>query len=267
MACSSTVALVMATDSPSLRAFTAQLGDTYLIAQVVVSRRGAGYELRHRSDGDRPAEQLRAVAQNDLRGLAQTTASGAFRPLKSAPNLVTGWRAQAKDDAELGWALNQLYPGAVADWHAAQQPEPPITHFRQFTSRQTGMYRITARLSDAQAAAVIRACCPPRFCLKRRLWTAGTEPSDEPAGKSLIPCLEPCAVFLEFARKIARIEQEKPVTTTAGRSELETILAALAAAMGEPAPPPPREADFSAASNPRRVAWVQERMRLLAERK
>jgi hypothetical protein len=103
-------------------------------------------------------------------------------------------------------ALNGLYPGALADWFAAQAPNPPVTNYRDCTARQSGMYRITAKLGDTQAAAVIGHTCDAAHCLKRRWWTvAGTEP-DQAGLKSIIPCLEPCAVLLEQARKAAREE-------------------------------------------------------------
>ena len=120
------------------------------------------------------------------------------------PNLRAGWLCRAASDAELEAALDQLYPGAIADWFAAHQPLPPVTHYRDFTARQSGMYRITTMLADAQAAQVTRVCCDARHCLKRRLWTAPGLAPDAADAKSLIPCLEPCAVMLEFARKAVR---------------------------------------------------------------
>ena len=168
-----------------------------------------GFELRHVADRECDPATLRLLGENDIRPLAQFTARGVFRPLKSAPNLQRGWRATARDVETLGAALNQLYPGAVADWFAAQAPLPPVTSYREFAGRQTGMYRITTRLDDAAAGAVIRACCHKDFCLKRRLWTVDGLPPDAPAAKSALPCLEPCAILLESARKTARAGQDE----------------------------------------------------------
>jgi hypothetical protein len=122
------------------------------------------------------------------------------------------------------------------------------------------MYRITTMLSDPQAAQVIRACCDARFCLKRRLWSVnGLEP-DAPDAKSLIPCLEPCAVMLEFARKAVRIEQEEGrPTLTLAPSEVASLLAALDAAVASPAAGQ-READLAAADNPRRLKLLREKL-------
>ncbi len=245
---------------PALAAFVAQLGDEFLFAQVLVRRSGGGFDLRHTDDAAAPAESLRLVAVDALRELALTTESGAFRPLKSAPTLRRGWRAKAADAHLLEEALNHLYPGGLADWFAALGENPGATHYREFTARQTGMYRITATLNDAQAASTIRACCDARFCLKRRLWTvAGLEP-DAASTPSVVPCLEPCAVFLEFARKAARLEQEDRIAVSMGAGELETLLEALEAGAAA-ADASRREADFGDAANPRRMQLLWEKLR------
>jgi hypothetical protein len=185
-----------------------------------------------------------------MRDLAQFTAQGAFRPLKSAPTLRSGWRVVLADEAALSLALNQLYPGAVADWHAAQSPNPPTTSYRAFTGRQTGMYRITTMLDDAMAGAVIRACCHTDFCLKRRLWSVDGLPPDPVSQKSAIPCLEPCAILLEFARKIVRVEQDQrtpSLTPAEAEAELNKPDPAIA------------ESDFDNPRNPRRLRFVLEK--------
>jgi hypothetical protein len=196
-------------ENPALAAFVAGLEAESVFGQVWIRRMQRGYELRHVADRQCDAASLRLLEEKDIRPLAQFTAASAFRPLKSAPDLQRGWRAEARDAQALGAALNQLYPGAVADWFAARAASPPVTSYRQFTSRQTGMYRITTRLNDAAAAAVIGACCHKDFCLKRRLWSVEGLPPDAPAEKSALPCLEPCAILLESARKAARAELDK----------------------------------------------------------
>ncbi len=196
-------------ENPALKAFVAQMGDEFVLAQVLIRRAGVGYELRHVEDGEVAAESLRLAGLNEARALAQFTKEGEFRPLKAAPNLQRGWRMQTANDEELELALSQLYPGAVADWFAARSANPPVTNYREFTNRQSGMYRITTMLSDAEAARVISAGCARGLCLKRRLWTvAGLEP-DGAVEKSVIPCLEPCAVLLEMARKAVRAGQQE----------------------------------------------------------
>jgi hypothetical protein len=247
-------------ENPALKRFVAQLGDGLLLAQVLIRRTGSGtYTLRHVADEARAEESLRLIQPTEARALAQSTEAGAFRPLKSAPNLQTGWRMAVANAAELETVLNQLYPGAIADWYAAEQANPPVTHFREFTERQSGMYRITAMLSDAQAAPVIRAGCAKQFCLKRRLWTVAGLSPDGAGEKSLIPCLEPCAILMEFARKAMRIEQAEKIRLELAPDEAETLQAALTIVLAQPQGAV-REGDVSAAENPRRLQLVLEKL-------
>jgi hypothetical protein len=254
---------VTAVANPALKAFIAQLGDELLFAQVVIRRAERGYELCHEADRQRAPNELRLTPVSELRALALHTAAGAFRPLKSAPNLRAGWRVAAQNDEELEAVFHQLYPSAIADWFAAQQQPAPVTHYREFTNRQTGMYRVTTMLTDEQAAQVTRACCHRRICLKRRLWTVGQLPPDAASEKSLIPCLEPCAILLEFARKALRLEQENETPPTTSPGSLEALEAAMETALKAPGSDQ-READFNSPNNPRRLQLAIEKLNLLA---
>jgi len=229
--------------NPDLSAFLAAFDAEIGLGQVLIRRQERGFELRHAADRAAEIQTLQSLDGGELRTWAQSAANGAFRPLKSAPNLRPGWRAVAANGESLGLLLNHLYPGAVADWFAAQSSHPPITSYRDFTARQTGMYRITTMLTDAVAGAAIRACCHADFCLKRRRWSVEGLAPDAPGQKSLIPCLEPCALLLEFARKVARLEQNP-------------------AAQGDVPPSGAAESDFDAPNNPRRMRFVLEKQAL-----
>ncbi len=224
------------------------MGSELTLAQVLIRRVERDFELRHVEDRETAPEKLRLVAEHEVRALAQFTATGAFRPLKSAPNLQTGWRLIISDPAKLEFVINQFYPGAIADWFAVRSANAVPTHYREFTDRQTGMYRITAMLTDEQAAPVIRACCHRKFCLKQRLWTVNGLVPDSLEGKSLIPCLEPCAVLLEFARKAMRLvqQEEKGEPVNLETPEMSEI----------------READFENPKNPRRLQLVLEKQKM-----
>jgi hypothetical protein len=196
-------------ENPALKAFAAQMGSELTLAQVLILRHGAGFELRHIDDRDVPADSLRQLSLPEMRQWAQYNDAGEFRPLKSAPDLRRGWKLSLANDAELETALNHLYPGALADWFAAQASNPPVTNYREYTGRQSGMYRIITMLTDVQVGKVISATCYKSHCLKRRLWTVAGTRVDSPGAKSLIPCLEPCAVFMESARKTRRASQQE----------------------------------------------------------
>ena len=84
---------------------------------------------------------------------------------------------------------------------------------------------------------------------------------DESTAKSVIPCLEPCALLLEFARKAQRIEQSEPVTLPG--EDLKALLIILQTA-SEKLSHGGREADFSTPLNPRRMALLQQKLETLA---
>ena len=90
---------------------------------------------------------------------------------------------------------------------------------------------------------------------------AGLAP-DAPAEKSLIPCLEPCALLLEFARAAMRNEQADKLPLPLSPQEAATLRAALEALAGAPQRRS-READFGAADNPRRAQLLLEKLRPL----
>ena len=250
---------MVALANPALEKFVAQIGSELILAQVLIMRKDRHYELRHLTDRSAAEDALRLVPLSDLRALAQFTAGGSFRPLKSAPNLQRGWRALLANDDQLETALHHLYPAAIPDWFATQAEPVPMTHFREFTNRQTGMYRITTLLSDEQAAHVIRAGCHKHFCLKCRLWTVEGLNPDLPAEKSLIPCLEPCALLLEFARSAMRVQQADKLDLNLTRAEAASIRAGLEALLEQPEAGE-READFASPANRRRIQWLLEKM-------
>lgn len=242
-----------------MTAFVSEFGDGGVFGLIALRRDGGGWELRHADDREAGAGTLRRIDLAAARELAQFTAQGAFRPLKSAPNLARGWRLPVTTIEELGEALERLHPGAVADWFAVLRGAATPTGYREFTTRQSGMYRITTFLDDAQAAEVVRACCHGSLCVKRRLWSAGATGPDDAESKSAIPCLEPCAMLLEFARTIARLTKDDAVPLPAEGAEAAAMLRETEAALARPVGAV-READFGVAENPRRLRWLREKL-------
>jgi len=240
--------------NPAFLDFVRLIRPELVFGEILIRRKGNSFDLCHWLDRD--VESLKQLQPDQVRALVQHTASGAFRPLKSAPNLQRGWRLSLADEPALEFVLNQFYPGAIADWHAAQSPPPPITNYRPFTERQTGMYRVTAMLEDEIARPMIRACCHKKFCLKQRLWSVDGLAPDPAPEKSLIPCLEPCAILLEFARKVFRITQEE--TQPPAPTEIEKRVAVAQTALASP-DPAVRECGFDESNNPRRLQFVLEK--------
>jgi hypothetical protein len=165
--------------------------------------------------------------------------------LKSAPNLRPGWRAAAMDGEALDLlaALRLSWRGRGLVCRAIGST---AGHFLSgFTARQTGMYRITTMLdSDQIAGAAIRACCACRFLPQAAAVDGGRFGAGRARSKSIIPCLEPCALMLEFARKVARLEQN---ATPSIRGAQASDAA---------------EGDFDAPNNPRRLRFNLEKQAL-----
>lgn len=250
--------MVSAVPNPALEAFVAQLAPEFPFAEVLVRRVGDQFRLTHIRDRDSSA--LQSISREKMRELGQFTISGKFRPLRSAPNLQHGWEFTARNASELQFALENLYPGSIADWFAVRQERPPVTHYRDYTARQTGMYRVTTLLNDEQVANLARAGCHSRFCLKQRLWTVKGLGPDSVEEKSAIPCLEPCAVLLEFARTGARLEQREKQSLTLSADEWATCAKALERMAGE-SREDLREADFASPENPRRAQLLLEKIK------
>lgn len=253
--------MVHTRSSPAIDAFLAKMPETFEFVQVLITRRTPDFELRHVQDRTATDPNLELYQVEDLREIANHTEAGEFRPLKPTPNLRAGWRVLAGNAEQLERGLSMLYPGALADWYVTQAGNPPITSYRDFVNRQTGMYRIAQMLSDEQVTDVVMAGCHQHFCLKQRLWTGGQAKADGSTDKSVIPCLEPCAILLEFARKSMRLEQEEKVKVELAPGDVTTMLEAvnnsLTGALEDG-----READFGSARNPRRMM----RLKILLER-
>ena len=199
--------------------------------QIVVMPRADGYELRHRQDAESAGDDLQFHDDpEDAAQLALYDDAGVYRPLKSAPNLRRGWRLVAGDERALRLALDLFYPARLGAWRAFAMGRLVATPLRETLGRQTGMYRVTAKLTDEQADALVgRFCRSDGGCLRTILWkrdAAGTVPSTrlppekfDPAhdqtgvgrsGMGGIPllCQEACNLLVAEARAV--VKGEKP---------------------------------------------------------
>jgi sirohydrochlorin cobaltochelatase len=186
------------------------------IGQVAVSRRGTGWELRHESDAG-----LTALAEhrgaNAARALANLDDQGAYRPLKTAPNLRRGWVLLAEDLTQLRKAIEAFYPAMLGVWLARSAGELDAVPLRETLGRQTGMYRVTQKISDEQAQELIgRTCDPKTGCIKTILWQIASDvpiislPPEKfraPEGSCLpLWCQEACNILVAGARKVVKGE-------------------------------------------------------------
>ena len=203
--------------------------------QIVVTPQAGGYELRHRQDAARVGDDLQLHADpEDAAQLALYDDAGVYRPLKSAPNLRHGWRLVAGDERALRLALDLFYPARLGAWQAYCNGRLGTTSLRETLGRQTGMYRVTAKLTDEQADALVgRFCRSDGGCLRTILWkrdAAGTAPSTrlppekfDPAhdqtgagnavGDVPLLCQEACNLLVAEARGV--VKGEKPASEPA----------------------------------------------------
>ena len=169
------------------------------IGQIAILATADGWELRHGDDLAR-GDLAKFEGANAARHLANLDDLGAYRPLKTAPNLRHGWRLILRDVEELRRALDYFYPAMTGVWLSQLRGELRVVPFRETLNRQTGMYRVTQKITDEQARTMIDSFCAG--CLKCRLWDARTPPDDASAIPLL--CHEACNLLVAEARQVVK---------------------------------------------------------------
>jgi sirohydrochlorin cobaltochelatase len=158
------------------------------IGQIAGKRDADGsFALYHQDDVSR-ADLHRYETADAAADLARYDDGGNYRPLKTAPNLRHGWLLVLPEIADVRQAIDLFYPGRLAAFEAWKISRLATTTFRETLARQTGMYRVAARISDEQADDLIANFCrSDGGCLRTILWTRdenGTIPSTKlPPGK------------------------------------------------------------------------------------
>lgn len=203
------------------------------LGQLIIRRvESAGYSIRHRSD-DQQAYKTLTVHTDAAAALeiVRYDQDGRYRPLKGAPDLRTGWELRLDSIPEVRQALDYFYPGAFSTWLAFNRGKVSPVDLRQTLTRQTGMYRVTQKLTDVQAEELAGWFCQSGSgCLRTILWTInGNLPQkylpsskfDPKAdqlgekggvlgnnGRALVPflCLEACNLFVAESRKIVKVQ-------------------------------------------------------------
>ncbi|MEP6809340.1 MAG: DR2241 family protein [Chthoniobacterales bacterium] len=193
------------------------------IGQILISAAdGGGFDLRHREDATRldlgTANESGAAAE-----IARFDDAGKFRPLKTAPNLRHGWRLLLADAGAVRHAVDLFYPGRLAVWQAQVNGALTTTSLRETLSRQTGIYRAAAKITDTAADVLVAGFCrSEQGCLRTILWrrdetqaTASTrlprskfDPEFDQTGRGeeTIPllCQEACNLLVAEARQTVK---------------------------------------------------------------
>lgn len=197
-------------------------GDCF-IGQLCISKRGdGGLRVTHRDDRERADLQPQdgALAGDEI---SRFDDAGKFRPLKTAPNLRHGWELRVAKGRSLHEVIEQFYPGRLAALHAWRQGSLTATPFRQTLGRQSGMYRVSAKINDGDADRLIgEVCRSAGGCLRTILWRRDggeTMPSsllppekydpafDQTGGReNALPllCQESCNLLVAAAREEAK---------------------------------------------------------------
>ena len=158
--------------SPSLdQLLKTSLAAPFCFGQISVLKSDGSFILSHRDDEEvRTDLQTFRNAQEAIE-IAKYDDAGNYRPLKTAPNLRHGWRMELGTREELKRALDHFYPGRLAVFVAWKTVRLSTTPLRETLDRQSGMYRVAAKISDAHIDDLAADFCRSNGgCLRTILW-------------------------------------------------------------------------------------------------
>jgi sirohydrochlorin cobaltochelatase len=143
----------------------------FCFGQISVRKTSKSFVLCHRDD---EAHDQLGMFRNagDAVEIARYDDDGNYRPLKTAPNLRHGWCIELRTLDELKRALDHFYPGRLAIFGTWQRGQLRTTPLRETLDRQSGMYRLAAKISDVQIDDLVADFCrSDGGCLRTILWT------------------------------------------------------------------------------------------------
>jgi sirohydrochlorin cobaltochelatase len=151
--------------------FEDALAAPFSFGEVLVQEtKPRGFVLSHRDDKSRDQLQTYREAEDAVE-IAKYDDAGNYRPLKTAPNLRHGWQLELASVAELRRALDYFYPGRLAVFAAWKIGSLKTTALRETLDRQSGMYRVAAKISDPQINDLVADFCRSDIgCLRSILW-------------------------------------------------------------------------------------------------
>ena len=200
----------------------------FCVGEILVRKTSTGaFVLLHRDE--EAADQLKIFrSAEDAIEIAKYDAAGNYRPLKTAPNLPHGWRLELETLEDLRRALDYFYPGRLAILAAWKSDKLQPTPLRETLDRQSGMYRVAAKISDSQINDLVADFCRSNGgCLRTILWKRNAEgtiastklpkekfdlaTASDPPGSAIpatVPllCQEPCNLLVAECRKVVKDE-------------------------------------------------------------
>jgi sirohydrochlorin cobaltochelatase len=195
----------------------------FRIGEIAGERQNDGaFALRHQDDAQRGDLHLYDSADAAAE-IARYDDAGNYRPLKTAPNLRHGWSLVLRDIGDVRRAIDLFYPARLAAFDAWKNDRLTTTSFRETLARQTGMYRVAAKISDEQANDLVANFCrSDGGCLRTILWardrsgtTASTklppekfDPNVDQTGRGRdatpLLCQEICNLLVAEARNVVK---------------------------------------------------------------
>ena len=142
----------------------------FCFGQIFVRKNGDDFVLCHRDDEAHDDLEIFQDPEDAIE-IARYDDAGNYRALKTAPNLRHGWRIELRTSDRLKRALDHFYPGRLAIFSAWKTALLRITPLRETLDRQSGMYRIVAKVSDTQIDDLVADFCRSNDgCLRTILW-------------------------------------------------------------------------------------------------
>jgi sirohydrochlorin cobaltochelatase len=153
------------------RCLEAVLTAPFYFGQIFIQRIAGGrFVLSHRDDESVDQLQTFRTAEDAIE-IAKYDDAGNYRRLKTVPNLRHGWRLELDTLEELRRALDYFYPGRLAIFAAWKNDKLQSTPLRETLNRQSGMYRVAAKISDSQVDDLVADFCRSNGgCLRTILW-------------------------------------------------------------------------------------------------
>jgi len=218
--------------------FETALTPPFYFGQLLVRQiTTGGFAVSHRDDASLDEVQAYRDTEDAIE-IAKYDDAGNYRPLKTAPNLRHGWRLELATAQEVRRALDYFYPGRLAVFVAWKSGHLKTTPLRETLERQSGMYRVAAKISDPQVNDLVADFCrSDGGCLRTILWkrdrneiiastqlpkekfdptldqtTASTPPGSAPAAtaaiSAIVPplCQEACNLLVAECRKVVKGE-------------------------------------------------------------
>jgi sirohydrochlorin cobaltochelatase len=142
----------------------------FCVGQIVVQKSDGCFVICHRDDETLDESPIFRSAEDAIE-IAKYDDAGNYRPLKTAPNLRHGWRLELDTLEQLRCALDYFYPGRLAVFAAWKSDKLQTTSLRETLDRQSGMYRVAAKISDSQIDNLVADFCrSDGGCLRTILW-------------------------------------------------------------------------------------------------